>query len=245
MFCKNCGKEINDKSKFCQFCGEQTTENENTQADQLRSFHYKKREYNRAALKQEAKDVLKKNNNFMMMIVVLLIVGFLGGAISATIVGAVIALLLKASMFWVTKNLLIKEKVELELLYKPIDDFDYALRIIGASLLVGLLIALGTILFIVPGIIFGLMYSQTIRIIADDKNISISDAMAKSKALMNGHKNELFVFILSFIGHILLVAITFGLWSLYLLPYYEVSSTNYYFYLRGLEQKTVDQITTF
>lgn len=181
----------------------------------------------------------------MMMIVVLLIVSFLGGAISATIVGAVIALLLKASMFWVTKNLLIKETVELELLYKPIDDFDYALRIIGASLLVGLLIALGTILFIVPGIIFGLMYSQTIRIIADDKNISISDAMAKSKALMNGHKNELFVFILSFIGHILLVAITFGLWSLYLLPYYEVSSTNYYFYLRGLEQKTVDQITTF
>ncbi len=245
MFCKNCGKEINDKSKFCQFCGEQTTENENTEADQLRSFHYKKREYNRAALKQEAKDVLKKNNNFMMMIVVLLIVSFLGGAISATIVGAVIALLLKASMFWVTKNLLIKETVELELLYKPIDDFDYALRIIGASLLVGLLIALGTILFIVPGIIFGLMYSQTIRIIADDKNISISDAMAKSKALMNGHKNELFVFILSFIGHILLVAITFGLWSLYLLPYYEVSSTNYYFYLRGLEQKTVDQITTF
>lgn len=42
MFCKNCGKEINDKSKFCQFCGEQTTENENTEADQLRSFHYKK-----------------------------------------------------------------------------------------------------------------------------------------------------------------------------------------------------------
>ena len=64
MFCKNCGKEINDKSKFCQFCGEQVAENENTKADQLRSFHYEKREYNRAALKQEAKNVLKKNNNF-------------------------------------------------------------------------------------------------------------------------------------------------------------------------------------
>ncbi|HOE07067.1 MAG TPA: DUF975 family protein [Bacilli bacterium] len=245
MFCKNCGKEINDKSKFCQFCGEQVAENENTKADQLRSFHYEKREYNRAALKQEAKNVLKKNNNFFKMIAVFLLVSFISGLLSLTIVGSIVALLLYASIFWVNKNLLISEKVEFELLYKPIDDFDYALRIIGASLLVGLLVLLGTILLIVPGIIIGLMYSQTIRIIADDKNISISDAMAKSKALMDGHKMELFIFGLSFIGHILLIPITLGLWTFYFVPYYQASSANYYFYLRGLEQKTVDEITTF
>ncbi len=245
MFCKNCGKEINDKAKFCQFCGEHVAENEPEKEDQLHGFYYKKREYDRKAIKQEAKDVLKKGNNFLMMIVVLLLVGFVGGAVAATVVGSVIALLLQASVFWVSKNLLIHNKVDLDLLYKPIDDFSYALRIIGAALLVGLIVALGTILFIIPGIIFALTYSQTIRIIADDKKISIGDAMAKSKDLMSGHKWELFVFGLSFIGHFLLVIITFGLWSLYLAPYYTVASTNYYFYLRGLEQKPVDQITTF
>lgn len=180
-----------------------------------------------------------------MMIVVMLIVGFLGGAIIATVVGSLIALLLQASVFWVTKDLLIHEKVELDLLYKPLDDFSYALRIIGAALLIGLIVALGTILFIVPGIILALMYSQTIRILADDKKIGIAEAMTKSKELMNGHKWELLVFHLSFIGHFLLVAITFGLWSLYLVPYQTTASVNYYFYLRGLENKPTDQITTF
>ncbi|HKM30328.1 MAG TPA: DUF975 family protein [Bacilli bacterium] len=242
MFCKNCGKEINDKAKFCQFCGDQPEGTKNEYDDELRKFHYVKRDYDRKALKQEAKDVLKIDNNLLMMIVVILLVGLIGGAVSATFVGVLIVFLLEASMFWVTKNLLINKKVDLNLLYKPLNNFEYGLRIIGASLIVSVIVGLGMILLVVPGIIFGLMYSQTVRIMADDKNIGIAEAMTKSKNMMAGHKWQLFVFYLSFIGHFLLMLITFGLWGLYLGPFYNTASTNYYFYLRGLEKQPLEDV---
>ncbi|MDD3171232.1 MAG: DUF975 family protein [Bacilli bacterium] len=245
MYCKKCGKEINDDATFCPFCGENVNGKETSNGlNDLKNYRYKRRrEYDGHAIKQEAKDALK--GNVLMMFVVLLIIGVIGSAASATVVGSLITPIFGISVFWVSKNLLINKKVDLDLMWKPIDDFSYFLRVVGAGLLVALITAIGLLLLIVPGVIFALMYSQTIRIMADDKNISISEAMDMSKKMMDGHKWELFVFELSFIGHVLLTAITFGLWGIYFAPFYEVANTNYYFYLKGLESKNEQEITTF
>lgn len=63
-----------------------------------------------------------------------------------------------------------------------------------------LFIMLWTCLFIVPGIIARIRYSQVFFILADDPNKSIRQCMDESKAMMNGNKLKCFCLYLSFIG---------------------------------------------
>lgn len=51
--------------------------------------------------------------------------------------------------------------------------------------------------------------------------------------MMQGHKMELFMLHLSYIGWFLLGIITFGIALLYIMPYVEVAVTNFYIELRG------------
>ena len=50
---------------------------------------------------------------------------------------------------------------------------------------------------------------------------------------MKGHKGELFVLYLSFIGWWLVAAITFGIGALYVYPYQQVTSANFYLALKN------------
>lgn len=106
--------------------------------------------------------------------------------------------------------------------------FNNILRAIGITLLVGIIVLIGTILLIIPGIILSFMYSQVYYIMAENPDMSIIDCLKESARIMKGHKMELFVLELSFIGWILLMGITFGLAGLYILPYYTATLTNFY-----------------
>lgn len=106
--------------------------------------------------------------------------------------------------------------------------FNNILRAIGITLLVGIIVLIGTILLIIPGIILSFMYSQVYYIMAENPDMSIIDCLKESARIMKGHKMELFVLELSFIGWILLMGITFGLAGLYVLPYYTATLTNFY-----------------
>ena len=111
--------------------------------------------------------------------------------------------------------------------------FNNILRAIGITLLVGIIVLIGTILLIIPGIILSFMYSQVYYIMAENPDMSIIDCLKESARIMKGHKMELFVLELSFIGWILLMGITFGLAGLYVLPYYTATLTNFYLEIKG------------
>ena len=96
------------------------------------------------------------------------------------------------------------------------------------SLLVGVIIFLGTLLFVVPGIILTYMYSQVYYVMAENPELSVVDVLKESAKIMKGHKFELFVLELSFLGWMILTVITFGIAGLYVLPYYNATLTNYY-----------------
>jgi len=98
-------------------------------------------------------------------------------------------------------------------------------------------VMVGTMLFIIPGIIFYMMYVQAYRIMIEKPEIGIMDALRESKEMMNGYKMDYFVFQLSFIGHFLLIMITFGLWVIYLMPYFVVADTNYYLHLKQVRNE--------
>lgn len=101
-------------------------------------------------------------------------------------------------------------------------------RIFLAGLLVLLCEAIGFALLIVPGVILSLMFSQTCFILKDDPQVSATDAMKRSMEMMNGHKMELFVIWLSFIGWGIFAMLTCGFGFLFLYPYLYATLAHYY-----------------
>ncbi|MEG0874700.1 MAG: DUF975 family protein [Clostridiales bacterium] len=102
-------------------------------------------------------------------------------------------------------------------------------------------ISLWALLLIVPAIIKSFSYAMAIYILADDEDISPLDAITKSRKMMVGHKWEYFVLQLSFVFWFLLVCVTFGLASLYVGPYMEVTMGNFYQRLKA--ENAVEKVT--
>ena len=87
---------------------------------------------------------------------------------------------------------------------------------------------LWSLLFIIPGIIKTFSYSMAPFILADNPNLTSSEALSESIRIMDGHKFDLFVLQLSFFLWYILGAITFGIAYIYVIPYFEATMTNFY-----------------
>ena len=92
----------------------------------------------------------------------------------------------------------------------------------------GLYTALWSLLFIIPGIVKSYSYSMTPYIMAENPEMTASDAIKASMELMNGHKGELFILDLTFIGWDILCALTLNLGHLVLNPYKNAARTAFY-----------------
>jgi uncharacterized membrane protein len=95
-------------------------------------------------------------------------------------------------------------------------------------LLMILLVILWTLLFIIPGIIKALAYSQVMFILADEPDIGAMEALKKSEAMMNGNKTK--YFLLGLIFMLLTIACVFTLFIgfLFLLPVMQVTLARFY-----------------
>lgn len=86
---------------------------------------------------------------------------------------------------------------------------------------------------IVIGIIKVYAYSMTLYILSDCPNVMAQDALKLSIRMMKGHKWQLFVFHLSFIGWMLLSCLTFGILNIfYVTPYMQSSMACWYLEVR-------------
>lgn len=96
---------------------------------------------------------------------------------------------------------------------------------------------LWTLLLFIPGIVKSYSYAMTPYIVQDmvasGKQVGATDGINASRELMNGHKMDLFIFDLSFLGWGLLAGLTFGIGLLWLVPYYQTSKANFYRNLAG------------
>ncbi len=115
-------------------------------------------------------------------------------------------------------------------LWNLMDSFQNFLKIIGLNILTGIFTALWSLLFIIPGIIAAYRYRQALYLLLDHPEMGIMECIRESKRLMVGHKAELFILDLSFIGWALLSIIPFV--SVYTLPYTESTYALYYSMLR-------------
>ena len=96
------------------------------------------------------------------------------------------------------------------------------------SFLVSIFTFLWSLLFVIPGIIKGISYSQAMYILAENPTIGAREAINRSKAMMEGHKMEYFVLGLSFSGWILVTVLTFGIAGIWTIPYMNATMANFY-----------------
>lgn len=108
------------------------------------------------------------------------------------------------------------------------EGFNYLGKSIGLYILRGLFIFLWSLLLLIPGIIKGFAYSMAFYILAENPEMDILDALKESQRLTNGHKFELFMLHLSFVGWLILCSFTLGIGYFWLIPYMQVTYANAY-----------------
>ncbi|MCL2871276.1 MAG: DUF975 family protein [Coriobacteriia bacterium] len=88
-------------------------------------------------------------------------------------------------------------------------------------------------LFIIPGIVAALSYSQAKYLMLKDPAVTPWDAIDESVELMRDYRMDYFILNLSFIFWWMLVIISFGLASLYVRPYVELTMAAFHRELVG------------
>lgn len=104
---------------------------------------------------------------------------------------------------------------------------DYGHKILGMFLM-NLFIALWTLLLIIPGIIKSFSYAMTPYILDEYPTVGVNDSIDISRKMMKGHKLDLFLLELSFIGWGILSIFTLGIGFLWLYPYIQTSMSIFY-----------------
>ena len=111
-------------------------------------------------------------------------------------------------------------------LWNLMDGFQSFLRIIGLRILMAIFVFLWSLLFVIPGIVAAYRYRLALYLLLDHPEMGVTECIRESKRLMRGHKAELFILDLSFIGWALLSVIPFV--SIYTIPYTEATYALYY-----------------
>ena len=117
--------------------------------------------------------------------------------------------------------------------------FDYFGTGFAQRFLRSLYTFLWSLLFIIPGIIKGYAYAMTPFILAEHPGLSASRAIALSQQMMDGHKADLFILELSFIGWSLLAAVTLNLGNIALNPYKNAAHAAFYRQLQAENRYTL------
>lgn len=118
-----------------------------------------------------------------------------------------------------------KETLDINTLFNYFADWK---RILWTCFLRNLFTCLWGALFIIPGIFAHYSYAMTDYILAEQPELSATEAIGRSKAMMNGNRWRLFCLRFSFIGWKLLCVATLGIASLWIAPYLHAAEAHFY-----------------
>ena len=123
-----------------------------------------------------------------------------------------------------------KAEPKIETLFSRFSYFGNALLL---RLLMLVKIFAWALLFVVPGIVASFRYSMAPYIMAENPDLSATEAIEQSKRMMAGNKWRLFCLEFSFIGWWLLASLTGGIGAVFLRPYTKAAITAFYLDLTG------------
>lgn len=200
----------------------------------------------RVKIKAKARELIKNNiwNLLLPFLITGLISGFASGILmvfagdnetTTSLIETIVSLATIPLTFGCTYYVMCftrKKPVELKMIFEA---YNRMWPIIGLSVLMGIFITLWSLLLIIPGIIASLAYSQAQFLMLDGNDDPMS-CIRTSKEMMDGYKSDYFAFLLSFIGWYLLIIVTFGLASIYVIPYVSVSEVLYFDELKKVKK---------
>jgi len=185
--------------------------------------------YSRVEIKERAKEQIRGNIGILLLIQI--IFGLLLCASSLVIIGSLLIMgPMTLGLALVYLDVSYGVPMTVNRMFEGFDQFGKAFVL---NLLIGIFTFLWSLLFFIPGIIKEISYSMAFYILAENPGMSAAEALNESKRIMNGHKMDYFILQLSFIGWLLLGAITFGLAYIYVIPYMTASQMNFYHAIKG------------
>lgn len=101
-------------------------------------------------------------------------------------------------------------------------------RVLTTTLLYYVYVFLWSLLLFIPGYIKSYSYAMTPYILKDNPEMKNNAAIEESMRMMDGHKLELFLLDLSFIGWAILSILTCCIGFLWLVPYMNMARVNFY-----------------
>lgn len=204
----------------------------------------------RADLKAAAKEELRGNWGWGALVTLIIgVICFFLSIFRITIIVGLISTFLSLGLLSAMYDLVNDKKTD-NVFMAAFSQFtgQRAGRIFGTWLLSYVFQFLWTLLFVIPGWIKTFSYSQAIYIAQDaadaGKVMTSTEAITLSRKVMDGHKWELFVLYLSFLGWAILSIFTLGIGLLWLQPYVQTTLAEYHKYVMGEYEKRQNQPTT-
>ena len=182
----------------------------------------------RSELKALAREQIKGKIG-LLFAMFLIIVGLYIVAGLVPVLGSIVSMILGAAVTLGMTKVFLKivkgDEITVGNVFYGFEDLWTAIK---AQFFTGLFIWLWSLLLIIPGIIKAYSYSMTFFILAENKGMPVLDAITLSRKMMDGHKIDLFVLFLSFIGWFFLIAITFGIAGIWVYPYFYATMSSFY-----------------
>ena len=182
--------------------------------------------------RRRAREALEGNifgNTWLFMVLVVLVTGAILSVSGAIFIGPLlligpISIGICSYTLHVVRNTEKKNKID-----PLLDGFRGS---VGNSILVGLLAtiftALWSLLFIIPGIVKAIAYSQCYFIALEHPEYDANTCITESRKMMNGHKWEYFCLQFSFIGWMIVGSFCLGVGTLWVSAYMNAANAAYY-----------------
>lgn len=186
----------------------------------------------RASMKEHAKEQIKGKIFTLLAIYIIIfavnmvistVLGPISGIASFLIAGA-IAFAEALIYLGITKKSRMPKIEDLLAGFKG-DNF---IRTLVAYIRYEVFVFLWSLLFVIPGIIKSIAYSQMFYFLVEDDKLEAGAAQRKSMEIMEGHKCEYFVLQLSFIPWHLLGIVTLGIAYIWVIPYIQTTMAEYH-----------------
>ena len=195
---------------------------------------------NRIEIKERAKAILGNNifgNTWLMMLLVFLVYTVIIGAASNIVPPVATMIVTGPLMFGISYVLLNKirteENIDIGNLFKGFNN-DFGQNIL-LGFLMSLFVALWSLLFVIPGIVKNYAYSMAFYIKNDHPEYNWKQCLQESIRITDGHKMDLFVLDLSFIGWYILGSLCLGVGTLWVMPYHQTAKALYYEELKNAQ----------
>jgi len=189
----------------------------------------------RQEIKAEARKQLGggifKTNWIYAVLLVLIILAASGIVNVIPGVGSIVALVITGPLTYAVSYMFLKQardnqQINFEDLARGFkDDFAGTFLI---YLMTTIFTALWSLLFVIPGIIKAYSYSMAYYLKADHPEYTWKQCISESQRIMNGHKMELFIQDLSFIGWIIVGSLCLGIGTLWVDAYMNAARAQFY-----------------